>query len=248
MEDLPDRWPPLLRIDSGLRWPAGPNIPLAVPELAPCTSSGHAWRPRAARYSQGAEAGPLSTKPPASGARASRLQSRVFHRLWPTRQASSTPRPTPTTWCSTLWRASQLAYDLKVAPRLVGCSAPPARLAALMAQGAPHPGAPPRPPQQPWEVSCSQAQSTFRCMRVLHCPPPGRVCDHSALEAINALAARYGALGKRVHLRHLSADQHMLKRVVLGSGRAGHLRLYGSRRPRAGARQPCGLQNRAWAA
>ena len=33
-----------------------------------------------------------------------------------------------------------------------------------------------------------------------------RVMDHSALEAINALAERYGALGKRVHLRHLSSD------------------------------------------
>lgn len=33
-----------------------------------------------------------------------------------------------------------------------------------------------------------------------------RVMDHSALEAINTLAARYGSLGKRVHLRHLSSD------------------------------------------
>ena len=33
-----------------------------------------------------------------------------------------------------------------------------------------------------------------------------RVMDHSALEAINSLAERYGALGKRVHLRHLSSD------------------------------------------
>ena len=33
-----------------------------------------------------------------------------------------------------------------------------------------------------------------------------RVFDHSALEAINALADRYGALGKRVYLRHLSSD------------------------------------------
>jgi len=33
-----------------------------------------------------------------------------------------------------------------------------------------------------------------------------RVMDHSALEAINAIAAKYGALGKRVHLRHLSSD------------------------------------------
>ena len=33
-----------------------------------------------------------------------------------------------------------------------------------------------------------------------------RVMDHSALEAINTLAERYGAAGKRVHLRHLSSD------------------------------------------
>jgi len=33
-----------------------------------------------------------------------------------------------------------------------------------------------------------------------------RVSDHSALEAINSLAERYGTLGKRVHLRHLSSD------------------------------------------
>ncbi|CAE8610852.1 unnamed protein product [Polarella glacialis] len=33
-----------------------------------------------------------------------------------------------------------------------------------------------------------------------------RVLDHSALEAINGLAERYGALGKRLHLRHLSSD------------------------------------------
>jgi len=33
-----------------------------------------------------------------------------------------------------------------------------------------------------------------------------RVFDHSALEAINNLADRYGALGKRVYLRHLSRD------------------------------------------
>lgn len=30
--------------------------------------------------------------------------------------------------------------------------------------------------------------------------------DHSALEAINTLAERYGSLGKRVHLRGLSSD------------------------------------------
>jgi len=33
-----------------------------------------------------------------------------------------------------------------------------------------------------------------------------RVMDHSALVAINDLASRYGSLGKRVHLRHLSSD------------------------------------------
>ena len=33
-----------------------------------------------------------------------------------------------------------------------------------------------------------------------------RVMDHSALEAINTLCERYGALGKRVHLRRLSSD------------------------------------------
>eukprot|EP00804_Cyclotella_cryptica_P005416 CCRYP_017092-RA/>CCRYP_017092-RA protein AED:0.04 eAED:0.04 QI:0/0.5/0.66/1/0.5/0.66/3/33/687 len=33
-----------------------------------------------------------------------------------------------------------------------------------------------------------------------------RVFDHSALEAINTIADRYGALGKRVYLRHLSSD------------------------------------------
>ena len=33
-----------------------------------------------------------------------------------------------------------------------------------------------------------------------------RVYDHSALEAINSLADRYGVMGKRVYLRHLSND------------------------------------------
>ena len=33
-----------------------------------------------------------------------------------------------------------------------------------------------------------------------------RVVDHSAIQAIDALAERYKALGKRLHLRHLSAD------------------------------------------
>lgn len=33
-----------------------------------------------------------------------------------------------------------------------------------------------------------------------------RVCDHSALDAIDTLAERYGSAGKRLHLRHLSND------------------------------------------
>jgi len=33
-----------------------------------------------------------------------------------------------------------------------------------------------------------------------------RVADHSAIQAIDALADRYRALGKRLHLRHLSHD------------------------------------------
>ncbi|OIQ82101.1 C4-dicarboxylic acid transporter DauA [mine drainage metagenome] len=33
-----------------------------------------------------------------------------------------------------------------------------------------------------------------------------RVMDHSAIEAIDGLATRYGAFGKRLHLRHLSPD------------------------------------------
>jgi SulP family sulfate permease len=33
-----------------------------------------------------------------------------------------------------------------------------------------------------------------------------RVVDHSAIQAIDALAERYRALGKRLHLRHLSPD------------------------------------------
>lgn len=33
-----------------------------------------------------------------------------------------------------------------------------------------------------------------------------RVFDHSALDAIDTIAGRYGALGKRVYLRHLSGD------------------------------------------
>jgi SulP family sulfate permease len=33
-----------------------------------------------------------------------------------------------------------------------------------------------------------------------------RVADHSAIEAIDTLADRYVALGKELHLRHLSED------------------------------------------
>ncbi|MDG2609110.1 sodium-independent anion transporter, partial [Vibrio parahaemolyticus] len=33
-----------------------------------------------------------------------------------------------------------------------------------------------------------------------------RVTDHSAIEAIETLAERYAALGKTLHLRHLSPD------------------------------------------
>jgi SulP family sulfate permease len=32
------------------------------------------------------------------------------------------------------------------------------------------------------------------------------VADHSAIQAIDGLAERYRALGKRLHLRHLSRD------------------------------------------
>lgn len=44
-----------------------------------------------------------------------------------------------------------------------------------------------------------------------------RVYDHSALEAINSMADRYGALGKRVHLRHLSSDCSALLERIQGS-------------------------------
>ena len=45
-----------------------------------------------------------------------------------------------------------------------------------------------------------------------------RVYDHSALEAINNLANRYGELGKRVYLRHLSSDCAQLLGKVQGGG------------------------------
>ena len=41
-----------------------------------------------------------------------------------------------------------------------------------------------------------------------------RVCDHSALEAIESIAERYTALGKQLHLRHLSPEcTKLLKRA-----------------------------------
>ena len=39
-----------------------------------------------------------------------------------------------------------------------------------------------------------------------------RVADHSGLEAIDTLAERYAAVGKRLHLKHLSAECHGLLR------------------------------------
>jgi len=45
-----------------------------------------------------------------------------------------------------------------------------------------------------------------------------RVFDHSALEAINTIADRYGSLGKRVYLRHLSKDCARLLANVHGGG------------------------------
>ena len=55
------------------------NVPaLAVPQLAPCASSARAWRLCAARHSQ-VEAQATGRPATASGARASRLQSRRFH-------------------------------------------------------------------------------------------------------------------------------------------------------------------------
>jgi len=45
-----------------------------------------------------------------------------------------------------------------------------------------------------------------------------RVYDHSALEAINTIADRYGALGKRVYLRHLSRDCAQLLDKVHANG------------------------------
>ena len=43
-----------------------------------------------------------------------------------------------------------------------------------------------------------------------------RVCDHSGLEAIDSLAERYMNSGKRLHLRHLSADCEQLLKKAQG--------------------------------
>ena len=46
-----------------------------------------------------------------------------------------------------------------------------------------------------------------------------RVYDHSALEAINNLADKYGDAGKKVHLRHLSLDCGDLLKQLHGGDR-----------------------------
>ena len=53
---------------------------LAVPQLGSCASSGRAWQPWADRHSQGRDR-PTERPATASGAQASHLQSRRFHRL-----------------------------------------------------------------------------------------------------------------------------------------------------------------------
>ena len=81
------RWPPIGRgelkqsVDVLQHGQSGPS---AVPQLSSCASSGRAPRLRAARQSQGRG---QPTEPPATAlvARASRLQSRRFHRLCPFR-------------------------------------------------------------------------------------------------------------------------------------------------------------------
>lgn len=64
--------------------------------------------------------------------------------------------------------------------------------------------------------------SSFRDLFAVDTDPPevvidfrnSRVCDHSALEAIDSLAERYLATGKRLHLLHLSEDcRHLLKKA-----------------------------------
>ena len=54
---------------------------LAVPQLASCTSSGYAWRLQAARHSQGEVHSHGAPCHSASGAQASRLQSRRLHHI-----------------------------------------------------------------------------------------------------------------------------------------------------------------------
>ena len=63
-----------------------------------------------------------------------------------------------------------------------------------------------------------------------------RVADHSALAAIEALAARYEALGKRLVLRHLSRDCHKLL------ARAGQLMVDSDDDPDYGIAVDYGLQ------
>lgn len=46
-----------------------------------------------------------------------------------------------------------------------------------------------------------------------------RVYDHSALEAINNIADKYGEAGKKVHLRHLSPDCRNLLKQLHGGDR-----------------------------
>jgi SulP family sulfate permease len=46
-----------------------------------------------------------------------------------------------------------------------------------------------------------------------------RVYDHSALEAINNIAEKYGEMGKKVHLRHLSNDCGNLLKLLNGGDR-----------------------------
>lgn len=46
-----------------------------------------------------------------------------------------------------------------------------------------------------------------------------RIMDHSGLDAINKLAERYGQVGKRVHLRHLSSDCYGLLERLNGEKR-----------------------------
>ena len=54
-----------------------------------------------------------------------------------------------------------------------------------------------------------------------------QVCDHSALEALNTLAERYGELDKRVHFRHLSPDCAALLEAWAAAWAAAPLSLTG---------------------